>query len=129
VILRVKLQYLEDFNSRRRAIAQAYNERLTGLVVTPTEAPNRVHVYHQYTIRSPRRDVIQKALGAAHIGSMIYYPVPLHQQEVYAELCRGVSLPVTEAVAREVISLPIFPQMTIDQVDQVCDAVSAALEE
>jgi dTDP-4-amino-4,6-dideoxygalactose transaminase len=129
VILRVKLQYLEDFNNRRRAIARAYNERLAGVVVTPTEAPDRVHVYHQYTIRSRRRDVIQKALGAAQIGSMIYYPVPLHQQEVYAELCRGVRLPVTEAVAREVISLPIFPQMTIDQVDRVCDVVRGALRE
>jgi dTDP-4-amino-4,6-dideoxygalactose transaminase len=129
VILRVKLQYLEDFNNRRRAIARAYNERLAGVVVTPTEAPDRVHVYHQYTIRSRRRDVIQKALGEAQIGSMIYYPVPLHQQEVYAELCRGVRLPVTEAVAREVISLPIFPQMTIDQVDRVCDVVRGALRE
>jgi dTDP-4-amino-4,6-dideoxygalactose transaminase len=129
VILRVKLQYLEDFNNRRRAIARAYNERLAGVVVTPTEAPDRVHVYHQYTIRSRRRDVIQKALGEAQIGSMIYYPVPLHQQEVYAELCRGVRLPVTEAVAREVISLPIFPQMTIDQVDRVCDIVRGALRE
>ena len=86
VILRVKLQHLEDFNTRRRAIAHAYNERLAGCVVTPVEAPNRVHVYHQYTMRSPRRDAIQKALGEAGIGSMIYYPVPLHRQEVYADL-------------------------------------------
>ncbi len=127
VILRVKLQHLEDFNTRRRAIAQAYSERLAGVVVTPVEAPGRTHVYHQYTVRSPRRDAIQKTLGEAQIGSMIYYPVPLHQQEVYADLCRGVRLPVTEAVAQEVVSLPIFPQMTLDQVDRVCDAVRKAL--
>lgn len=126
VILRVKLQHLEDFNTRRRAVAHAYNERLAGSVVTPVEAPNRTHVYHQYTVRSPRRDAIQKALAAAGIGSMIYYPVPLHQQEVYADLCRGVSLPVSEAVAQEVISLPIFPQMTLEQVDRVCEVVRAA---
>ena len=128
VILRVKLQYLEGFNTRRRAIAHAYNKRLAGALVTPAEAPNRHHVYHQYTIRSPRRDAIQKALGDANIGSMIYYPVPLHQQEVYADLCKGVSLPVSEAAASEVISLPIFPQMTIDQVDQVCSVVRAAIK-
>jgi dTDP-4-amino-4,6-dideoxygalactose transaminase len=127
VILRVKLRYLEDFNTRRRAIAHAYNERLAGLVITPAEAPDRVHVYHQYTVRSPRRDAIQKALGDAGIGSMIYYPVPLHQQEVYADLCKGVSLPVSEKVAKEVVSLPIFPQMTIDQVDRVCEVVRAAV--
>ena len=128
VILRVKLQYLEGFNARRRAIAQAYNERLAGVVVTPVEAPNRIHVYHQYTIRSPRRDAIQKALGDAGIGSMIYYPVPLHRQEVYADLCKGVSLPVAEAVAKEVVSLPIFPQMTLDQVDRVCEVVGSAIK-
>ncbi len=128
VILRVKLQYLEDFNTRRRAIAQAYRERLAGVVDTPVEAPNRVHVYHQYTVRSPRRDDIGNALGEAGIGSMIYYPVPLHQQEVYADLCRGVSLPVSEAAAREVISLPIFPQMSGDQVDRVCEVVRSALK-
>ena len=126
VILRVKLNYLQGFNARRRAIAQAYNERLAGHVITPAEAPNRVHVYHQYTIRSPQRVAIQKALGDAGIGSMIYYPVPLHQQEVYADLCKGVSLPVSESVAKEVVSLPIFPQMTIDQVDQVCEVVRSA---
>jgi dTDP-4-amino-4,6-dideoxygalactose transaminase len=128
VILRVKLQYLEDFNARRRAIAHAYNDRLAGCVVTPVEAPNRVHVYHQYTIRSPRRDAIQKALGEAGIGSMIYYPVPLHRQEVYADLCQGVRLPISEAVASEVVSLPIFPQMTLDQVDRVCEVVRAAAQ-
>lgn len=127
VILRVKLQHLEAFNARRRAIAQAYDERLAGVVVTPVEAPGRTHVYHQYTVRSPRRDAIQQALAEAQIGSMIYYPVPLHQQEVYAELCRGVHLPVAEAVAQEVISLPIFPQMTLDQVDRVCDVVRKAV--
>ena len=128
VILRVKLQYLEDFNTRRRAIAHAYNDRLAGCVVTPVEAPNRVHVYHQYTIRSPHRDAIQKALGEASIGSMIYYPVPLHRQEVYADLCQGVRLPISEAVASEVVSLPIFPQMTLDQVDRVCEVVRAAAQ-
>ncbi len=126
VILRLKLKYLEAFNARRRAIAHAYNERLADCVVTPAEAPDCVHVYHQYTIRTPRRDAIQQALGDAGIGSMIYYPVPLHRQEVYADLCRGVSLPVSEAVAQEVVSLPIFPQMTLDQVDRVCEVVRGA---
>ena len=59
---------------------------------------------------------------------MIYYPIPLHRQDVYADLCKGVSLPVSEAAASEVISLPIFPQMTIDQVDQVCSVVRAAIK-
>ena len=126
VILRLKLEYLEAFNARRRAIAHAYNERLAGCVVTPAEAPDCVHVYHQYTIRTPRRDAIQQALGDAGIGSMIYYPVPLHRQEVYADRCRGVSLPVSEAAAQEVVSLPIFPQMTLDQVDRVCEVVRGA---
>ena len=97
--------------------------------VTPGLNPSAGHVYHQYTVRSPRRDAIQKALAAAGIGSMIYYPVPLHRQEVYADLCRDVSLPVAEAVAQEVLSLPIFPQMTLDQVDRVCEVVRAAAKD
>jgi dTDP-4-amino-4,6-dideoxygalactose transaminase len=128
-ILRVKFQHLDKLNALRREKALAYNERLAGCrVVTPAEHRRGKHIYHQYTIRSPQRDAIKAALEAAKIGAMIYYPIPLHRQDVYQELCRSTSLPHSEEAARVVLSLPMFPMLTEEQIGRVCEVVLGAAD-
>lgn len=124
-ILQVKLRYLEGWNDARRRIAYRYNELLADLPVgTPGEAADVHHVYHQYTIRTPRREELQAFLKDKGIGSMVYYPIPLHQQPLYEDM-KELSLPETEAAAREVLSLPISPSLTEDEQQQVVDAIRA----
>lgn len=127
-ILRVKLKRIESYNDGRRRVAARYSRELAGVVRTPADDPDGRHVYHQYTIRTPRRDEAAKALAGAGIGYAVYYPVPLHLQTVYKDLgYKEGSLPVAERLAREVISLPIFPEMTDEQVDEVCGVVRKAV--
>ena len=128
-ILRVKLRHLDRFNQERRRVAHRYNELLadTG-ITTPYEDGIGTHVFHQYTLRSPRRDAIMKALQAREIGCAIYYPVPLHRQEVFAGVCENVSLPVTEAIAADCFSLPIYPEMRDEQIVTVTDTIRSALD-
>lgn len=126
-ILRVKLKRLEAFNTARRRIAHSYNARLAGSgVVTPHEDGKGLHVFHQYTLQSDRRDAVQSALTAAGIASAIYYPIPLHQQALYAGQCRDLRLPVAEAAAARVLSLPISPLLTDAKIERVCEVVRAA---
>lgn len=129
VILRVKLKHIAEYNKGRRRVAHLYSELLaeTG-VVTPFEDGKGTHVYHQYTILTDRRDAIMKALTEAGIASAVYYPIPLHKQEVFAVECAGVTLPVAEEVAARCMSLPIFPEMTEAQVREVAGVVAAALK-
>ncbi len=128
-ILRVKLRHIDRFNQERRRVAHRYNELLadTG-ITTPFEDGIGTHVFHQYTLRSPRRDAIMKALQAREIACAIYYPVPLHRQEVFADVCENVSLPVTEAVAADCFSLPIYPEMSDEQIVTVTDTIRSALD-
>jgi len=120
VILRVKLKRIEQFNAGRRRAAHQYSEQMADLPLeTPYEDGIGVHVYHQYTLLSDRRDDIQAALQRAGIASAVYYPVPLHKQRVFLELCAGLRLPVTESVAARCLSLPIFPELTEEQVERV----------
>jgi dTDP-4-amino-4,6-dideoxygalactose transaminase len=124
-ILRVKLRHLEEWSVQRRRVAARYDELLAGSpVTTPYVAPGIQHVYHQYTIRAPRRDELRAFLSDNGIGSMIYYPVPLHRQEMYADLNLGEgSLPQSELAAKEVLSLPIYPEMSDEQIEAVTSAV------
>ena len=111
-ILKVKLGYLDEWNKGRREVAHRYNELLADLpVVVPYEAPDCFHVYHQYTIRAKDRTGLAAHLKQAGISTNVYYPVPLHQQPLYAE-CASLSLPNSETAAAEVLSLPIFPELT-----------------
>jgi dTDP-4-amino-4,6-dideoxygalactose transaminase len=127
-ILRVKLKHLDKLNALRREKAHAYTRLLADCgVMTPVEHGRGMHVYHQYTLRSAKRDAIKAALDAARIGSMIYYPIPLHRQDVYQQMCRGVGLPHAEQAAASVVSLPMFPMLTDDQVRRVCGVVAAAV--
>lgn len=124
VILRAKLKHIDEYNHHRRRVANLYNELLSGLdLQVPYEDGNGVHVYHQYTILSPQRDRIMKMLAAKEISSAIYYPIPLHRQDVFAEAYRDCSLPVAEHVVQNCLSLPIFPEMTEEQITKVADAV------
>ena len=126
-ILRVKLKRVDAFNTARRRIAHAYNARLAGCgVATPHEDGKGLHVFHQYTLQSDRRDRLQAALTEAGIACAIYYPIPLHRQALFAEQCRDVHLPVAQAAAARVLSLPISPMLTDAQIDRVCDVVCSA---
>jgi dTDP-4-amino-4,6-dideoxygalactose transaminase len=124
--LRVKLLHLADWNDARRRAAARYREALADLpqVRLPVEAVGATHVYHLFVIRVERRDALQAHLAARGIGTGLHYPVPLHLQTAYAGLglARG-AFPVTEAAAGEVLSLPMFPELTGDQIDLVADAI------
>lgn len=123
-ILRVKLKHIDTFNALRRAKAAAYTERLRQSAVTPPcEDGKGVHVYHQYTALSSRRDAIREALAAAGIASAIYYPIPLHRQEVFAQEYAGLSLPVAESLAENVFSLPIYPELPEDAIERICRVI------
>ncbi|MRR34003.1 DegT/DnrJ/EryC1/StrS family aminotransferase [bacterium] len=128
VVLRAKLKRIESYNLNRARVAGLYNELLadTG-VTTPQRDQRGVHVYHQYTILTAQRDRIMQTLAGEGIASAVYYPIPLHRQDVFAAEYRGLSLPVAEAVAESCLSLPIFPEMTAGQVEQVAVAVKKAL--
>ena len=89
-VLRVKLRHLAGFNEARRAVARRYREKLAGAnVILPAEHGRGTHVYHQFTIRSERRDAIREALGKEGIASSVFYPMPLHQQPAYASIAQG----------------------------------------
>ncbi len=110
-ILRVKLPYLEAWIEKRRAAAGRYTAAFAGSdLQVPVEPADARHVYHQYTLRVPDRDRVQQDLKAAGVESMIYYPVPLHLQKVHATLgLREGAFPQSELAAREVLSIPMFP--------------------
>lgn len=124
VILRAKLKHIDAYNNNRRRVAKLYNELLAEFdVVVPHEDGKGVHVYHQYTVLTADRERIMKTLAEQEISSAIYYPIPLHRQDVFAESYRDCSLPVAENVALNCLSLPIFPEMTEEQVVKVTDTI------
>lgn len=127
-ILNVKLPHAARWNEARRHNAARYRELLGDLPLTlPTERPGAYHVYHQYTLRSPRRDAIFEALKSENIGCAIYYPICLHLQPVYENLGYAEGqLPVAEQAAREVLSLPIFPELRPDEIEAVAAALRRA---
>jgi dTDP-4-amino-4,6-dideoxygalactose transaminase len=128
-ILGAKLPQLEQWTEARRTHARAYNELLAGAgVVTPYEAPNVRHVYHLYVVRVPRRDAMLAHLKSKGIDAGIHYPLPVHLQPAYLKQAYGeISLPVTEQVADEIISLPMYPELTRDQIEYVARTVREAL--
>jgi UDP-N-acetyl-3-dehydro-alpha-D-glucosamine 3-aminotranferase len=128
-ILRVKLRFLAEWNARRRAIAVRYRKGLADLPVgLPTESPDALHVYHQFTIRVPDRDTMQRRLAELGVRTTVYYPVPLHLQPMYRDLgYRAGDFPEAERAAREVLSLPIYPELTDAQVDEVVEACKRSL--
>ncbi|MDH4164034.1 MAG: DegT/DnrJ/EryC1/StrS family aminotransferase [Nitrospirota bacterium] len=128
-ILNVKFKRIDSYNDGRRRAAAWYAKHLEGTgVQIPVERKDCKHVYHQYTIRVKNRDAVKQRLDDAKMSSMIYYPVPLHLQAAYKDLgMKAGSLPATEAATKEVLSLPIFPELTEEQVKTVAEAVRKAL--
>jgi dTDP-4-amino-4,6-dideoxygalactose transaminase len=128
-ILRVKLRELERWTEARRRHADRYRELLAGIpVATPVEAPGRRHVYHVFAIRHPERDAIAAHLAAGGIATGIHYPTPVHLQPAYARLGhRPGDFPVAERAAREVLSLPMYPELEDEQLSAVAAAVTTAL--
>ena len=125
-VLRIKLRHLEQWNDARRALAGEYNRRLAGLagVVTPAEAPDAKHVYHLYVIRVQERDELLAWLKGHGVHAGIHYPVPIHLQEACSDLgYKEGDFPVTEKVTNEIISLPIYPELTIDDLDYICQTI------
>ena len=125
-ILRVKLRHLPESNQRRRALAQLYNEHLSALpVITPLRQAHNEHVYHQYVIRHPRRNDMQSFLATRNIATLVHYPVPIHLQPAYrGKLGDSGSFPVSEECAREILSLPLYPQLTEGDVQTVVQAIA-----
>lgn len=128
-MLMVKLPHLDTWNRRRRAIAARYADGLadTGLTL-PEPAADGAHVYHLYVVRHPERDQLQAALRENGVGTDIHYPLPAHMQPVYTRFAPAGGLPVTERLAREVLSLPMYPELADDDVDAVISAARRALQ-
>lgn len=128
VILRAKLKRIDQYNQARRHVAHLYSELMADLpLATPFEDGLGEHVYHQYTLLCDRRDDVLKALQDKQIGCAIYYPVPLHQQNVFKEECAGLSLPATEAVAATCMALPICPFLEDDSIKEIVSVIRGAL--
>jgi len=137
-VLRVKLRYLDRWIAERRAHAARYNQRFANLdgIQTPADKPDAAHSYYLYTVQivgarsgpAARRDRVAQHLASKGIASSIFYPLPLHLQPAYASLGgKAGQLPVAERAAHEVLSLPLYPEMTNEQIDRVANAVIEAL--
>lgn len=131
-ILRVKLPHLEEWTEKRRKAAAWYEEGLSGVpvVLPPTPPAGSSQSYYVFTIRAEKRDELQAYLKAHNIGSAVYYPVPLYKQPAYAHLgLKAEDYPNAEKAAKEVLSIPMFPEITQEQVMRVCDTIRAFYEE
>ena len=128
-VLGVKLKYLEAWTEARRSHAAEYTRRLTGTAASaPTERPASRHVYHQYVVRVPERDAWRAALTEAGVQTGVHYPIPVHLQPAYADL--GYSsgdFPIAEQAAAEVLSLPMFPEMTDQQIESIASVFRAGV--
>lgn len=125
-LLRVRLSHLDEWNERRRARAHLYISLLSGLPLTlPYEPTWTEHAWHLFVIRTARREALQRLLDARGVGTLIHYPIPPHLQPAYVELgLRNGALPVTEAIHREVLSLPLGPRLSEEQARCVAAAVA-----
>lgn len=128
-ILRVKLKHIDEFNQSRRDIADLYTQGLSATgIKTPHQNNYSRHVFHQYTVLHENRDKIRQTLDDNNIASAIYYPTGLHQQAAFVDFTTTASLPVTERVSTHCLSLPMFPELSIAQVERVIDTVVSAIE-
>jgi dTDP-4-amino-4,6-dideoxygalactose transaminase len=122
--LRVKLRHLDARNARRAEIAAYYSERIRGRAVPPPADPRRTHVYHQYVLRTARRDALQRHLASLEIDTGVHYPQPLHRQTAWVDrFGEPPALPRAEQAAREILSLPVHADLTDAEVERVADAV------
>jgi dTDP-4-amino-4,6-dideoxygalactose transaminase len=123
-ILKVKLRYLDGWIEKRRDIAKAYGAGLPSEIIKPVEMPWARHVYHVYVIRTPDRDELKEWLESKGISTGMHYPVPVHLQEAWRQYGgEEYSLPVTEKITSEILSLPIYPELSKEEVDYICECV------
>jgi dTDP-4-amino-4,6-dideoxygalactose transaminase len=128
-LLHVKLRHLPNWNDARRRIARRYDQLLAGTGLVLPDAPaDESHIYHLYVVQTKQRDRLQAALKERGIETAVHYPLPAHLQTVYQGLATPGSLPVTERLAGEVLSLPIYPELTDAEVEAVAAAVRSALQ-
>ncbi|RJQ50285.1 MAG: DegT/DnrJ/EryC1/StrS family aminotransferase [Nitrospiraceae bacterium] len=128
-VLRIKLRYIDEYNRKRSEIARIYTSALHPAVQCPAELPDRTHVYHQYTLRSPLRDKISSVLKDNNVSSVVYYPVPLHLQEAFEDLgYKKGDLPESEAAAETVLSLPVYPELSPEKAEFIADTALKALK-
>jgi len=124
-VLRTKLTKLREWNERRANLARIYFETLGEADVSlPKTLPGNNHTWHQFSVVSDRRDDLQKYLRERQVDSMIYYPVPLHFHKPYKKLAEAGSLPVTERIAEQILSLPIHQHLSEEQVRYAAQSVS-----
>ena len=129
-ILRVRLRHLEEWNEERRIVAERYKmlfaeKNLLDRITPPAEQPGNRHVYHQYVVRAQKRDELQKFLAERGVTSRVYYPLPLHLQHCFAYLGgKEGDFPVSEMLAREVLALPMFPELLPEEQERVVSAIA-----
>jgi dTDP-4-amino-4,6-dideoxygalactose transaminase len=130
-VLRVKLSHLDSWNDQRRDNASFYQDVLSELdIITPVEVPDNHHVFHLYVIRSPHRDALRSYLGERGIGTGIHYPIPIHLQSVFENLDYPPgSLPITEEVTGEILSLPMYAELTHKQINHVGEEIRLFMTE
>jgi dTDP-4-amino-4,6-dideoxygalactose transaminase len=124
-ILLVKFRRIDAYNRKRRENAALYHAYLSNSILKPVERPGMTHVYHQYTLRSPKRDKIKSTLHEAGISSVVYYPIPLHLQEALGFLGhKKGDFPVTEEAAERVLSLPMYPELEEKTIREIAEIVN-----
>ncbi len=126
--LNVKLKFLDQWNQERMLLAARYTERLKPIegISVPSVLPDAFHVYHLYVIKAKNRDGLKAQLASAGIETMIHYPIPPHHQKPYKKLIgEGREFPVTEKLASTILSIPLYPGMSDDDLDYVCEAIDA----
>jgi dTDP-4-amino-4,6-dideoxygalactose transaminase len=130
-VLRIKLRHLDDWNARRRAVASRFHEHLGTLPVTPIAVPTwSESVFHLNVITTSARDRVRAGLSSMGIASAVHYPTPIHLQPAFAAYSGGPgSLPACEALAGEILSLPMFPELTSEEVDRTLSALTSVLHQ
>lgn len=127
-ILRIKLRHIDEYNEKRRNIAHIYSSILKDVVKCPVEMEDRLHVYHQYTIRSPLRNRIIQKLNENNIAHVIYYPIPIHLQKAFKYLgYKEGDFPESESASQEVLSIPIYPELKPETAEFVAETILEAI--
>ena len=125
-ILRVKLKHLDEWNEKRRKNADIYKELLKNLedyICLPVEKEYATHIYHLYVIRCKRREELRRWLDSKGVSTGIHYPIPIHKQIAYNAITNNVELPITESVTEEILSLPMFPQITYNELEYIANSI------
>jgi dTDP-4-amino-4,6-dideoxygalactose transaminase len=124
-VLKVKLPHLDTWIEERRRLARLYDSGLPASIITPQEMPWAKHVYYVYVIRTPDRDRLRDWLDSKGVGTGIHYPVPIHRQEALRTYGGGdFSLPVTDKITGEILSLPMYPELKNEEIDYICNCIS-----